>query len=125
LGPCFIYGIGPFPELGVTGAAVATNIGRGIGALLALYWLTNGRGRVVLRLPHLRPIANVLSSLLRVSAGGVLQWVIATSSYVVLVLLIPGYGSAAGAGHAIAGRNVSCASSPSWGWRSTGGVPRL
>jgi len=115
LGPCFIYGIGPFPELGVTGAAVATNIGRGIGALLALYWLTNGRGRVVLRLPHLRPIADVFSSLLRVSAGGVLQWVIATSSYVVLVLLISGYGSAAVAGNTIAYRIIVFAFLPAWG----------
>jgi putative MATE family efflux protein len=115
LGPCFIYGIGPFPELGVTGAAVATNIGRGIGALFALYWLTSGRGRVVLRLPHLRPIGAVLLSLLRVSAGGVLQWVIATSSYIVLVLLISGYGSAAVAGNTIAYRIIVLTFLPAWG----------
>jgi putative MATE family efflux protein len=115
LGPCFIYGIGPFPELDVTGAAVATNIGRGIGALLALYWLTSGRGRVVLRLPHLRPIGEVLLRLLRVSAGGVLQWVIATSSYIVLVLVISGYGSAAVAGNTIAYRIIVFAFLPAWG----------
>ena len=62
LGPCFIYGVGPFPKLGVMGAAVATNIGRGIGVLFALYWLMNGRARVVLRLPHLRLKLDVLQS---------------------------------------------------------------
>ena len=65
LGPCFIYGVGPFPKLGVMGAAVATNIGRGIGVLFALYWLTNGRARVVLRLPHLRLKLDVLLSVLQ------------------------------------------------------------
>ena len=115
LGPCFIYGIGPFPELGVTGAAVATNIGRGVGALLALYWLTNGRGRVVLRLWHLRILGDVLSSLLKVSAGGVFQFVIATSSYIVMLLVISTYGSAAVAGNTIAYRIMIFTFLPAWG----------
>jgi putative MATE family efflux protein len=115
LGPCFIYGIGPFPKLGVTGAAVATNIGRGLGALFALYWLTNGRSRVVLRLPHLRVIGAVLRSLLKVSAGGVLQFVIATSSYIVLMLVISGYGSAAVAGYTIGMRIMMFTFLPAWG----------
>jgi putative MATE family efflux protein len=115
LGPCFIYGVGPFPELGVTGAAVATNIGRGLGALFALYWLTNGRGRVLLRLRHLRLIGDVLLSLLKVSAGGVLQFVIATSSYIVMMLVISGYGSAAVAGNTIAYRIMMFTFLPAWG----------
>ena len=115
LGPCFIYGVGPFPELGVTGAAVATNIGRGLGALFALYWLTNGRGRVVLRRRHLRLIGDVLLSLLKVSAGGVLQFVIATSSYIVLMLVISGYGSAAVAGYTIGMRIMMFTFLPAWG----------
>jgi putative MATE family efflux protein len=115
LGPCFIYGVGPFPRLGVTGAAVATNIGRGIGALFALYWLTNGRGRVVLKPRHLRLIGDVLASLLKVSAGGVLQFVIATSSYIVLMLVISGYGSAAIAGYTIGMRIMMFTFLPAWG----------
>ena len=51
--PCFIFGVGPFPELGVTGAAVATNIGRGVGVLCALYYLTGRRGRISLGFSHL------------------------------------------------------------------------
>ncbi len=54
LGPCFIFGLGPFPELGVAGAAVATNIGRGTAVVYQLVDLVRGRGRVRLRLAHLR-----------------------------------------------------------------------
>jgi putative MATE family efflux protein len=118
LGPCFIYGVGPFPKLGVMGAAVATNIGRGIGVLFALYWLTNGRARVVLRLPHLRLKLDVLLSVLKISAGGVLQFVIATSSYMGLMLVISGYGSAAIAGYTIAMRIMMFMFLPAWGLSS-------
>lgn len=118
LGPCFIYGVGPFPQLGVLGAAVATNIGRGIGVLFALYWLTNGRARVVLRLPHLRLKLDVLLSVLKISAGGVLQFVIATSSYMGLMLVISGYGSAAIAGYTIAMRIMMFMFLPAWGLSS-------
>ena len=55
LGPCFIFGWGPFPEMGVTGAAVATNIGRGIGVLYQLWHLAGHHSRVRVRLRHLRP----------------------------------------------------------------------
>ncbi len=115
LGPCFIFGLGPLPELGVTGAAVATNIGRGIGVLCALYYLLNGRSRVVLRWPHLRVDFGVLLSLLRVSAGGVLQFIIATSSYIVLTRIVSQYGSAAIAGYTIAFRIMMFTFLPAWG----------
>lgn len=113
--PCFIYGVGPFPELGVTGAAVATNIGRGVGVLCALYYLTGGRGRVALGLSHLRVVLPVLSSLLRVSAGGVMQFLIATSSYIVLMRVVSEYGSAAIAGYTIGIRIIMFTFLPSWG----------
>jgi len=115
LGPLLIYGPGPLPELGVTGAAVATNIGRGIGALFALYYLTNGRGRVVLRARHLHADSQVLSNLLRVSAGGVFQFIVATSSYIVLMRVISTYGSAAIAGYTIAIRIMMFTFLPAWG----------
>jgi putative MATE family efflux protein len=115
LGPLFIYGVGPLPELGVTGAAVATNIGRGAGVLCALYYLTNGRGRIVLRLAHLRIDVGVMSSLLRVSTGGVLQYLIATSSYIVLMRIVSAYGSAAVAGYTVAMRIMMFTFLPAWG----------
>src|SRR6185369_24736 len=59
LGPCFIFGWGPFPELGVTGAAVATNIGRGIGVLYQLWHLAGHNSRVRVRLHHFLPAPEV------------------------------------------------------------------
>lgn len=115
LGPLFIYGVGPFPELGVTGAAVATNIGRGLGVLYALYFLVKGNGRIALRFRHLRIDMRVMLGLLRVSAGGVLQFVIATSSYIVLMRIIAAYGSAAVAGYTIALRIMMFTFLPAWG----------
>jgi putative MATE family efflux protein len=115
LGPLFIYGLGPFPELGVAGAAVATNIGRGFGVAYALYYLVNGRSRIVLRLPHLSIDVPVMLSLLRVSAGGVMQFVIATSSYIVVMRIVSAYGSAAVAGYTVAVRIMMFTFLPAWG----------
>ncbi len=67
LGPCFIFGLGPFPELGVTGAAVATNIGRGSAVVYQLVVLVRGRGRVRLRLEHLGLDLSLMRSVLRLS----------------------------------------------------------
>jgi putative MATE family efflux protein len=113
--PCFIYGVGPFPELGVTGAAVATNIGRGVGVLYALYYLVKGSGRIALEFAHLRIVGPVLLSLLRVSTGGVMQFVIATSSYILLMRIVSEYGSAAVAGYTIAVRIFMFTFLPAWG----------
>jgi putative MATE family efflux protein len=116
--PAFIYGVGPLPELGVTGAAVATNIGRGLGCLCALYYLVNGRGRIVLRARHLRLDWAVMAGLLRVSAGGILQFIVATSSYIVLMRIVAAYGSAAVAGYTIAIRIMMFTFLPAWGLSS-------
>src|SRR5947209_672519 len=76
LDPCFIFGLGPFPQLGVTGAAVATLIGRSCGVLYQFWMLTNGTARVRLRARHLKVVPPVIGSLIRVSATGVLQFLI-------------------------------------------------
>ena len=113
--PTFIYGLGPLPELGVTGAALATNVGRGIGCLYALYYLTSGSGRIALRLRHMRLSLDVQLRLLRVSAGGVLQFIIATSSYILLMRIVSSYGSAAVAGYTVAIRIMMFTFLPAWG----------
>jgi putative MATE family efflux protein len=115
LDPLLIFGLGPFPELGVTGAAVATTTGRGIGVLAQLVLLSRGAGRVVIRRSHLVLDPHVMINMLRLSASAVLQSLIATTSYVGLVRILAAFGSNALAGYTIAIRIVIFALWPSWG----------
>jgi putative MATE family efflux protein len=115
LDPCFIFGLGPFPKLGVTGAAVATLIGRSCGVLYQFWMLTNGAARVRLRARHLKIVPPVLGSLIRVSATGVLQFLIAHTSWLVLVRIISTFGSLAVAGYTIGIRIFMFIILPSWG----------
>ena len=115
LDPCLIYGYGPFPEFGLTGAAVATNIGRGIGMLYGLYYLCSGRGRIHMQLQHLKIQIPVVISLLRISVGGVSQFLVATASWVFLMQIVSGFGSEAVAGYTIAVRVVMFSILPAWG----------
>jgi putative MATE family efflux protein len=115
LDPCFIFGFGPFPELGVTGAAVATTTGRGIGVLVQLYVLHRGAGRIVIRRRHLRLDPPVMLSMLRLSGTAVFQMLIATTSWIWLIRILASFGSVAVAGCTIAIRIVMFALLPSWG----------
>lgn len=115
LDPCLIFGLGPFPEMGVTGAAVATTIGRGSGVLYQFLALRSHRGRIELRGPTLRLRPAVLLRLVRISLGGVGQFLIATASWVALMRIVAPHGSAALAGYTIAVRIIIFALLPSWG----------
>ena len=120
LGPCFIYGLGPFPELGLAGAAVATNLGRGTGVLFQLWHLAGASGRVQLRWRHLRPDAAELAAILRPAWSGIAQLLIATTSWVGLFKILATFGSAALAGYTIAIRVVMFALMPAWGLANAG-----
>jgi putative MATE family efflux protein len=115
LDPCFIFGLGPFPELGVTGAAVATAIGRGVGVAYQLTVLLGGRGRLRLGTGALALRPRVMARLVRLSLGGVVQYVIANASWLALVRIVGGFGSAAVAGYTIAIRIVIVTLLPAWG----------
>jgi putative MATE family efflux protein len=115
LGPCLIFGLGPFPELGVTGAAVGTTIGRWSGVAYQVLYLTSGRGRITVRPHHVRLQAAVMKSILRLSGVGMFQNFIGTASWMGLVRILAGFGSAAVAGNTIGIRIIMFALLPSFG----------
>jgi putative MATE family efflux protein len=115
LGPMFIFGIGPFPELGVTGAAVATTIGRGLAVGVQILVLTRGRGRIRLPIKAVKLHLQTMLTLLRLSGPAAFQVMVGMASYVGLVRIIASFGSAALAGYTIAFRLVIFALLPSWG----------
>ena len=115
LDPCFIFGLGPFPRLGVTGAAIATTTGRGIGVLVQFYYLSHGRGRVAIRRKHLRFDPAVMLHMVRLSGSAVVQGLIPNLGWLGLVRILATFGSDALAGFAIAFRVVIFALLPAWG----------
>jgi putative MATE family efflux protein len=120
LDPCFIFGLGPFPKLGVMGAAVATTCGRGTAVLVQLVTLARGRGRVAIRREHLTLEPAAMWRLFRISANGILQAAIGTASWIGLVRIMSVFGSAALAGYTIAIRIIVFAILPSWGLSNAG-----
>ena len=115
LDPCFIFGLGPFPEMGVTGAAVATTIGRGIGVAYQLWYLMNGRGRIAFAMQHLRFIPSLAWRMLRISLGGIAQFLIATTSWIGVMRIVAMFGSPAIAAYTIALRMMEFVFLPAWG----------
>jgi putative MATE family efflux protein len=115
LDPCLIFGWGPFPKLGVTGAALATFTGRSIGVLYQFYRLLRGTERIRILRQQIRLELDVLWRLVRVSLTGILQFAIAHTSWIGLVRIVSLFGSAALAGYTIAIRILIFIILPSWG----------
>ncbi len=132
LAPCFIYGSDIFaffginapqwlidnwifPQLGVTGAAVGTTIGRGVGVFFAAFWLFRTGGRITIRKDHWKLDTDLLWSLVKIAAPAVLQFTIATASWSVLVRVVAGFGEDALAGYGIGLRIIIFALLPAVG----------
>ncbi len=115
LDPCLIFGWGPFPKLGVTGAALATFTGRSIGVLYQFYRLLRGTERIRILRSQIHVNFSVLLRLLRVSLTGILQFAIAHTSWIGLIRIVSIFGSAALAGYTIAIRILIFIILPSWG----------
>lgn len=115
LGPIFIFGLGPIPQLGVEGAAIATTIGRGSGVLYQLYHLLKGKGLIKVNRENLPIRFDIIRNLLKVSAGGTAQFLIASASWIFLVRIMSTFGSTTVAGYTIAIRLIVFAILPAWG----------
>jgi putative MATE family efflux protein len=115
LGPLLIFGVGPFPRLGVVGAAVATNIGRGTGALYALSRLVRSGGRFDIRRQHVRLEPAIMSRLLRLSSTATFQVFIGMASWIGLARIVASFGTDVVAGYIVGIRVVVFALLPSWG----------
>jgi putative MATE family efflux protein len=115
LDPCLIFGWGPFPEMGLTGAAVGTSIGRGTGVVYQFWRLHRPGARIRIRGGSWRFDPGVMARLARVSFGGVLQFLVETASFVGLVRIVAYFGSTALAGYTIGVRIIVFAFLPAWG----------
>jgi putative MATE family efflux protein len=115
LDPCLIFGLGPFPRLGVTGEPVATFTGRSIGVPYQLYRLLRGTERIRILRQQIRIELLVLLRLLRVSLTGIVQFAIAHTSWIGLVRIVSLFGATAVAGYTIAVRIIIFVILPSWG----------
>ena len=115
LDPIFIFGWGPIPEFGVMGAAIATNIGRGTAVVFQLSILVFGWSRIQVGLRSWCINLKVMVNLIRVSLGGIAQFLIGTSSWVFLMRIMSEFGSEVLAGYTIAIRVMMFTLMPAWG----------
>jgi putative MATE family efflux protein len=114
--PILIRGFGPVPALGLTGAAIATTAGRGIGVCYQLYHLFTGDGVIKIRRRHFNIDWSILKSLTNIAAPAVFQFIIASCSWVVLARLVADTGhSVTSAGYQTALRVVVFFILPAWG----------
>ena len=115
LDPCLIFGLGPFPELGVTGAAIATTIGRSIGVFYLAYTIFNANNRLRLATGDLVIKIQSIKKILRTSIYGISQFLISTSSWLILIKIIALFGTAPVAAYTIAMRLMEFVWLPVWG----------
>lgn len=114
--PLLIRGYGPFPEMGITGAALATTIGRGMGVLYQLYHLGWGTGMIKPKLKNLLPDWSIIKTVIKIALPGTLQFLIGSGSWIILASLVVQTGhSDASAGYQIAIRIVMFFILPAWG----------
>jgi putative MATE family efflux protein len=115
LNPLLIFGIGPFPKLGIVGAAIGTNIGRGVGVVYACSRLVRKGGRFDITRAYLRLEPQIMARLVRLSSTATFQVFIGMASWIGLVRTVSSFGSNAVAGYTIGIRVIVFAILPSWG----------
>lgn len=115
LDPIFIFGLGPITGMGVTGAAVATCIGRGVGVCYQIYSLAGGKSVIKITKDIFKPNWEILKNLIVISMGGAGQFLISTASWIFLVRILATFGSTILAGYTIGIRIIIFCILPSWG----------
>ena len=115
LDPIFIFGLGPIPAYGVEGAAIATTTGRGVAVIAQLIILFKGNSFIKVAFKDLVIRTKVMLNLIKVSLGGIGQFIIGTSSWVILMLIMATFGSEVLAGYTIAIRIMMFTLMPAWG----------
>ena len=115
LDPMLIFGIGPFPEMGVAGAAIATTIGRSIGVSYQLVMLIGGYSIIRITASNFVFRAKTVIEIIKISFGGVFQFLIESLSWMFLVRIISIFGASALAGYTVAFRIIVFTILPSWG----------
>jgi putative MATE family efflux protein len=114
--PMLINGYGPFPELGLKGAAIATTIGRGVGVLYQCYHLFGKKGIIKIKAAHFKWDLPVIKTLLNISWPAIFQFFMASGSWIILARLVAETGGTeASAGYQVAIRNVVFFILPAWG----------
>ena len=115
LDPILIFGLGPVPAFGLEGAAIATTIGRGLGVSYQLWVLFTGRSKIRVDPKKLGVDPAVMRRLIRISAVGILQFLVSTASFLFLAKIMSRFGDAALAGHTLAIRLITFVLLPVWG----------
>jgi putative MATE family efflux protein len=115
LDPVLIFGWGPFPELGIEGAAIATNIGRGTGVIIQLWFLFRGVKHIRVLRSQLHLQWEIISKIIRTSLGGIGQMIVAMTSWIFIMRIISEFGSQSVAGATIAIRIMMFTMMPAWG----------
>lgn len=116
LDPLFIFGIGPFPEMGIEGAAVATIIGRSTGIAYQLYHLNRGKGLIKIHKDNWQFKPEIIWKLIKLSSGVTAQFIISSASWIFLMRIVSTFGSTALAGYTLAIRIVIFTLLPAWGF---------
>ncbi|NUM40148.1 MAG: MATE family efflux transporter, partial [Leptospiraceae bacterium] len=116
LDPMLIFGIGPFPKLGIEGAAIATNVGRGVGVLVQIWALRNAGKHMRVTGDQLGFDGAILWNILRTSLGGIGQMLVGTTSWIFLMRILADVGTVAVAGATITLRILMMSMMPAWGF---------
>jgi len=93
LDPFLIFGWGPFPEMGIGGAALATTISGGLAAALSCYYLLGNKSVYRLKLHHLRPNLSIMAQIYRVGLPSILMELTETIVFILFLRIVAGFGS--------------------------------